>query len=113
MPTFLNPVGSSGTFFPPQLSPLINVPASGNTIAMPMGTPVYVINKTTLTAALTVRLPPGPYQGQRVQIIPGGAITTLNVQTSGGAAITGSPFAGVANTTITFMYRGTAWGLVT
>lgn len=112
MPTFLNPVGRSGTFFPPQIAPLVTTPASGNTVIMPMGSPSYIVNKTTVTAALTVRLPSSPYQGQRASITPMGAITALNVQSSSGTVVAGSPFTGVAATPITFFYLGTAWTLL-
>ena len=102
MPTFLQ---QDGSFFPPQNVTI--APATGSTVRLGSGH-TFVQQAGTL-AALTVRMPSSPKPGQVISLTPGAAITALTVVTDSGAAISGAPTAGVANTRINMLWNGTVW----
>lgn len=109
MPSFMYPQGKGGTFFPPSTVPLSVTATSGTTIQLPMGVTSYFITNTATLAALTLMMPPNPYQGKIVSIYPGGAITSLTLRSATGNMLAGSPLAAIANTPITYIYLGPAW----
>lgn len=89
-------------------------PASASTYAMTSTTRVlYIANAATL-ASLTIKLPPGVRNGDRVEIGFESAVTALTVQDSFGAAITGAPTAGAANAAVVMIYvKSAQYGVAT
>lgn len=62
-------------------------------------------------ATLTVTLPATPQDGQQLNILFAGAITTLTVSPSGGQTVNGAPATATANSGFTWFYRSanTTW----
>jgi hypothetical protein len=105
MPTFLSP---NGTFFRGGEAKVV-VPTTGTVVAAPKGTTDIYLKPAGTLAALTVKLPPGPYPGVVVSLASSQTITSLTVQTAAGGAVAGAPTTLAINTSVYFQYIQGAW----
>ena len=104
---------ADGSFYPPEANLATRLsstaPATGSTITMTSGQSMLWINPPATIAALTVKLPPSPSQGQYVTLSFGHIVTALTVQDGAGVAVAGAGTAGAIGVEQNYRYVGTSW----
>lgn len=86
-------------------SPTYAEPLTGATIVVPAGQSALVLNPADTIAALTVTLPPNPYDGQIFRIGSSATVTALTLNTSDSSTIKQNPTALTVSTTAPYGYE--------
>jgi hypothetical protein len=86
-----------------------SAPSTGNVVKLAQGTNAYYFGNAGTLAALTVWLPPGPSEGDRVQLKFRSITTALTVMDGKGVAVAGAPAASTAGQVLTFVFVGGVW----
>lgn len=91
---------------PVWLATKIFVPTAGQSLVIPDGTRVYLLQPAATLATLNVKFPAKPYSDQIVTISTTQDITLLTLQANTGQIISGAPAASLqaANTAQSWMY---------
>jgi hypothetical protein len=88
-----------------------SIPTAGATIAIPIGTEVYVAVPAGTLATLTVSFPAAPVDGTLIKFISTQAVTSLTVSSQGSDSFVGAPSALSANVPFELIYlkSNTTW----
>lgn len=87
------------------------VPLTGDTVPISSSTRVLYIAPAAGIAALTIKLPRSPENGQYIDIGFSQAVTALTVQDGNGVAVAGAPAGGAAGSSVLFRYFSLGLGL--
>lgn len=82
-----------------------NVPTSGFTYTVPVGTQVVIFDPATTLLSGTVILPAAPSDGMVVTISSSQQITNFTVQANSGQSIVASPTLFLANYSVAYIYK--------
>ncbi len=80
-------------------------PTTGTTFTVPANTSVVYGNPAGTLAAWTVKTPPAPVDGERLQVFSSQIITAFSLAANTGQTVNASPMALAANGNIEFIYQ--------
>jgi chemotaxis response regulator CheB len=105
---YQNPDGSYENEWPnPPV--VVITPTTGTTYSIPNSCRHLYVKPAGAIAALTLKLPASPVQGQFVDVAFSATVTALTTQDSAGTAVTGAATAGAAGAGTVLRYVGAAW----